>query len=209
MATAADPYSRLVSVLKVLLPLIAIGLLSSLFLVQGENDTGGEIVFTEGDLEELGSGLRISNPVFSGSSRNADRFRFEADLVVPDALPPTEAEITALTGEVHFADGTRLDLASAHGALDVPAQSLRLDGSVRIETGDGYRMETETLAIDLATGGLDTAVPVTTTGPLGRIDAGSLAVAPTAPGGAARRFVFGNGVRVLYDPPAADARSLP
>jgi hypothetical protein len=55
--------------------------------------------------------------------------------------------------------------------------------------------------------------PVLTEGPLGRIEARTLTVtpAPAADGdageaadgttGEARRFSFGNGVRVLYDPP--------
>ncbi len=209
MAAATDPYSRLVTILKVLLPLIAIGLLSSLFLVQNDNGSGGEITFSAGDLEDLGSGLRVSNPVFSGSSRNADRFRFQADLVVPDAIPPQRADITGLAGEVAFVDGGRLDLVSRRGALDIPAQTLDLEGAVRIETADGYRMETEALRIDLGAGSLSTAVPVTVTGTGGRIEAGDLTVTPTGDTTENRRFLFGNGVRVLYDPPNSGSQSSP
>lgn len=209
MPAATDPYSRLVTILKVLLPLIAIGLLSSLFLVQNDSGSGGEIVFSAGDLEDLGSGLRISNPVFSGTSQNADRFRFQADLVVPDAVPPQKAQITELSGEVAFSDGGRLDLVSRRGALDIPAQTLDLEGAVRIETSDGYRMEADALLIDLRAGGLSTTVPVNITGAAGRIEAGDLTVTPTGTGTETRRFVFGNGVRVLYDPPETQIQSLP
>ena len=209
MPTATDPYSRLVTILKILLPLIAIGLLSSLFLVQNDGGAGGEIVFGSGDLEELGTGLRISNPVFSGSSRYADRFSFQADLVVPDAVPPQRADISELAGEVIFADRGRIEIISRSGALDVPLQTLDLEGSVRIDTSDGYRMETEALRIELGGGSLSTSVPVKITGEIGQIEAGNLSVTSTGRRNETRRFVFGNGVRVLYAPPDSESQSLP
>ena len=52
------------------------------------------MVFSPGDVEALGEGLRISNPTFTGTTRGDDRFRFTADLVVPDAAPPERAAIT-------------------------------------------------------------------------------------------------------------------
>ena len=42
---------------------------------------------------------------------------------------------------------------------------------------------------------------VETTGPLGRINSGSLRIAPAAESGETRRFSFGDGVRLVYDPP--------
>lgn len=209
MATTTDPYSRLVTILKILLPLIAIGLLSSLFLVRDDDGGGGEIIFSEGDLEELGSGLQISNPVFSGSSRNDDQFRFQAELVVPDAVPPTRARITALSGAVTSTDGSRLELESSAASLDIGAQTLVLDGEVTIASSDGYRIETDRLDVDLGSGGLESRQPIEATGPLGRIESGSFTLAPALDGADDRRFVFGNGVRVLYDPPEAETQSPP
>jgi lipopolysaccharide export system protein LptC len=42
---------------------------------------------------------------------------------------------------------------------------------------------------------------VVSAGPLGTITSGSLHVAPAAEGENARRFSFGNGVKLIYDPP--------
>jgi lipopolysaccharide export system protein LptC len=201
MRTGQGVYSRVVAVLKVGLPLVALGLISALFLIQTDDRLGGELTFTEGDIEALGSGLRISNPTFTGTSSGQDRFRFTAELVVPDAAPPTRAEITAPMGEVELHDGPVIELAAAAGTLDLPEERLVLAGDVDIVTSDGYQMRTDRLTVDLRSGSLSTEQPVATEGPLGRIDAGSLAVAPAAADGGARRFSFGNGVRVVYDPP--------
>jgi lipopolysaccharide export system protein LptC len=73
---------------------------------------------------------------------------------------------------------------------------------VQIETSDGYRMDTDRLHVDLASGRIEAADGVQSTGPLGQIDAGGLAVEPTGDDDA-RLFTFGGGVRVIYDPPVA------
>ena len=101
----AGLYSRVVAVLKVGLPLVAVGLLASLFLVQTDDRIGGGVVFSPGDVEALGSGLRISNPTFTGTTRGEDRFRFTAELVEPDAAPPERAAITALAGTLDLHNG--------------------------------------------------------------------------------------------------------
>ena len=201
MATGPGAYSRIVAVLKVGLPLIAIGLLSALFFGQGEDRGDGGVVFSEGDVEALGSGLRVSNPTFTGTTPAGDRFRFTAELVVPDAAPPKRAAITRPAGTLELAGGPSVTLEAADGDLDIPTQRLDLSGAVRIETSDGYRIAADKATIDLRAGSFIAGDAVESTGPLGRIDSGSLRVAPATAEGEARRFSFGNGVRLLYDPP--------
>jgi lipopolysaccharide export system protein LptC len=70
MAVGPGLYSRVVAVLKVGLPLVAVGLLASLFVVQTDDRIGEGVVFSPGDVEALGSGLRISNPTFTGTTRS-------------------------------------------------------------------------------------------------------------------------------------------
>ncbi len=57
MANRPGMHSRLVAILKLGLPLVALGLLSALFLVQTDDRIGG-VVFSDGDVEALGNGLR-------------------------------------------------------------------------------------------------------------------------------------------------------
>ncbi len=203
MAVAPDLYSRFVVILKVALPLVALGMLSALFLIQTDDRLGGgELVFSRGDLAALGSGLRVSDATFSGTTRGDDRFRFTAELVRPDAAPPTRADVTGISGTIDLLDGPSVSMRAPGGSLDIASENLTLTGEVGIETSDGYRIRTGAVAIDLRAGTLQSGEPVTGEGPLGRIDAGSLEISPAATGIDARRFFFGNGVRVVYDPPA-------
>jgi len=203
MRTGPGLYSRIVAVLKVALPLVALGLLSGLFLNQSNDGAGGELVFSSGDLASLGSGLRISDATFSGTTRSEDNFRFTAAEVVPDAAPPSRAGISALSGVIDFTGGPSVEVTARSGDLDIAGQLLELSGEVTIETSDGYHMQSERMSVDLRGGTLDAGEPVLAEGPLGRIEARTLRVTPATGDGEARRFSFGSGVRVVYDPPSS------
>jgi lipopolysaccharide export system protein LptC len=204
MPTGPGLHTRVVGVLKVGLPLVALGLLSALFLGQSEDSLGGNLIFSRGDIAALGDGLRISNPTFTGTTRGGDSFRFTADLVEPDAAPPQRAKITTLSGEIALHNGPVVAVDAATGDLDIPTQRLDLTGDVRIETSDGYRIRAEKVTLDLRAGSVVAGDAVQSTGPLGKIDSGSLRVAPAAATGEARRFSFGSGVRLVYDPPDSE-----
>lgn len=207
MATGPGLHSRIVAILKVGLPLVAVGLLASLFLVQPDGRLGGNVVFSSGDVDALGSGLQITNPTFTGTTRSDDRFRFTAAKVVPDAAPPKRAAISELSGTLDLKDGPEITLSAREGDLDIPTQRLDISGDVIITTSDGYRMATDRATIELRAGALVASGQVTSTGPLGEITSGTLHVAPSTESGEARRFSFSDGVRVVYDP--ADPSQAP
>jgi lipopolysaccharide export system protein LptC len=200
MRTGPGLYSRLVAVLKILLPLVALGLLASLFLISPEETLEGTLEFAETDLDALGSGLRITNPTFTGTSGGDDRFRFTADLVVPDQAPPSRASISALEGEVRFADGRELALSAASAELDIEAERMELRGEVAIDTSDGYHVTADRLEIAFATGELTARGGVVAEGPMGRISSGIATIAPSPRDEEARMFSFGDGVRLVYEP---------
>lgn len=196
-------HTRIVAILKVGMPLVALALLSGLFFSRPEDQVSsdGGLVFAPADVDALGSGLSIRNPTFTGTTASQDRFRFTAASVVPDAAPPTRAGIDTLSGDVEFADGPTVTMRAATGDLDVPTKRLDLAGDVVLETSDGYRIAAPKVTLDLGAGSLIAGDTVDSTGPLGHITSGSLRIAAAAPTGEARRFSFSDGVRLLYDPP--------
>ena len=112
----------------------------------------------------------ISNPTFTGTTSGGDRFRFTAELVVPDAAPPERAAITRPAGTLELAGGPSVTLEAADGDLHIPTQRLDLSGAVRIATSDGYRIAADKATIDLRAGSFIAGDAVESTGPLGRID---------------------------------------
>ena len=193
-----DAYSRLVAVLKVGLPLMAVVLLASMFLVTAEDEFEGGIAFSEADLDRLGRGLRISEPVLTGATRDEAPFRFTADVVVPDAVPPTRATITRLEGEVAFAGGPTVAITAPEGVIDLEADALALEGRVTVETDDGYTLVADRMEVDLVAGTLLAEGDVDGRGPMGTIAAQTLRIVPAEGDPQRRVFSFGNGVRLVY-----------
>lgn len=193
-------YSRIVAILKIGLPLVALGLLAGLFLISTEDELEGGLVFSEGDLEALGSGMQITSPSFSGASREDDRFRFTADLVVPDSAPPTRASITALAGQIEFADGPTVEVTAPTAELDLESNVLELMGHVTVDSAEGYHFVAERMSVDLRQGILEAQGGVDGDGPMGRITAETMRVEPADGSGDDRLFSFGDDVRLVYDP---------
>lgn len=203
MATGPGLYSRMVTVLKVGLPLVALAMLAGLFLISEDGGRRGELVFTPADLAALGDGMRVRDPIFSGVTDRDDRFRFTADEVTPDAAPPTRADIVALTGRIDFAGGRGVDLRSDAAALDLETQQMGLTGDVRVTTSDGYDLAARQVDLDLRGGGIRAEGAVSGRGPMGDIAAARLTVSPPADRSGERTFLFENNVRLIYDPPDA------
>jgi lipopolysaccharide export system protein LptC len=195
-------HSRIVAILKVSLPLVALALLAGLFLISTEEDIEGNLVFSETDLEALGSGMRITEPTFSGSSRDNDRFRFTAELVVPDAAPPTRAVISELSGRIDFVDGPTVHVTAPEAELALDTGLLELTGQVEVDSSDGYHLVSDRMTVDLRAGTLEARGGVGGEGPMGQIDSETMRLEPAGEGGDERRFSFGDGVGVVYDPPA-------
>jgi lipopolysaccharide export system protein LptC len=199
VAESGDFYSRLVGVLKIGLPLLALVLLASLFILPGEERTGGGIIFSEGDLESLGEGLRITEPVLTGATRDDDPFRFTAKVVVPDAAPPTRAAIEDLAGGITFAGGQRFEVEAPVAEVDLRAQVMEAGGRVTVTSSDGYRISADEVMVDLVAGTLEAEGDIDGAGPMGTIAAERMTIVPAEGGGGRRVFSFGNGVTLRYE----------
>jgi lipopolysaccharide export system protein LptC len=182
---------------KVLLPLAALALLSTVFLLARE--PGGPVDIPYARLEEIARDPRIDRPRLAGVAPDGTTVALSAERVTPLPARPEAFALQRPRLETVTPDGASATLLAAAGEVDGPARRLRLSGGVRIESSAGYAVDTAALSADLATGTL-TAGPVTATAPLGRIEAGGLRLSQGEGEGA--RLVFNEGVRVLYQPPS-------
>lgn len=199
-------YSRAVRVLRILLPLGALGLMSSVFLVTRDTFPAG-IRFSASDFEALDDGLRLTAPRFSGTTEAGEPFMISADWALPDAPDPTEIRLHAIAARIEMADGRTAELGAAEGLLRPKAQTVALRGGVVLTTSDGYEARTESAQVDLRARTLTAPGAVSAEGPLGRIEAGRLdMIRPERSENpdAEELIVFRDGVRVVYQPGSAD-----
>ena len=199
MARADNTYSRIVAGMKILLPLAALGLLSTLFLISRTIDPSKSVPLAPIDLEQRAQTLGVTRPTFAGLSERGDEIAMRADVAWPErgALHRLLAE--RVTGEIGLADGGQLRLRSATARVDQTAMTVMLEGAVHINTTTGYEIDTERLDTRLDALYAESPVPVTATGPIGDLDAGRMILRESPASGDAE-LLFSGGVRLIYRP---------
>lgn len=194
---AADPYSRLIAFLKVALPLVALGILSTVFLVSSRIEPGESIPFAEGEVAERIRGQQVTAPLFSGVTNGGDRIAFSAEEIVT-AQDRTNAARNPVA-QLDFAGGGSVRLEAERGDIDVDRDVAHMSGDVVIESTNGYVMRSDRITSRLSL--LDILAPgeVTADGPAGALRAGSMRIGD-GDGGGRVQFLFTDGVKLVYDP---------
>lgn len=198
----AGYYSRFVGYLKVALPLLAIGLLSTVFLFQAGDEIEGGISFSSDDRDTMKDGLAVYNPKFSGVNLHGDRFFLEASKATPDSGDPKEVVLVDLNGRTEYKSGLAVYLKAARGIVRLPEQVLELSGGLHIRTSDGFEGLTNAGVAGLETGSFLSKGPVSLEGPIGRLEAGSMRLDPSPEGETVENqvFTFENGVKLTLTP---------
>ena len=203
MAPVEDGWSRFVALAKVLLPLLALMLLSVLFLFARRPDPEPDLPYAEA--EALAAEPRIVGPSYAGTARNGAVISLRAEEIAPIAGRDGAFRATALRGEVAMPDGRQVELQSGGAEFDEAARAARLSGLSRVVTSDGYEIEARAVEADLDAGVITVPGPLEARAPFGELTAGGLRLEDAQSGAG---LVFTGGVRLLYDPGAHD-RSRP
>lgn len=195
---AVDFYSRVVAFLKVLLPLAALGLLSTLFLLSRSIDPTGTVPFSEQDVADRVTSQQVTAPFFSGTTPGGDDIIVKAALARPGG-PGNPAEARDITARIIMADGVRMILTSDTGRVAFDTDMATFAGNVRIASTSGFIVTTETLVTGLHEVAGNAPTTIAGTGPIGSFTAGSMEFAAKNKGGPIH-MLFKNGVKLVYDP---------
>lgn len=192
-------HSRAVRLGTLLLPLAALALLSTMFLLARSVNPDDAISFAAVDVSERARDRQVTAPRLSGVSDRGTAFDLAAREARPDADDPRRMSGTALRLVLDGQARDRATIVADAGEVDTGARTIALEGDVHIETSTGYDLETARM--DGSLGRLEVVAPeeVRGTGPLGELRAGAMRIDEDA--GGAARMVFTGGVNLLYLPP--------
>lgn len=190
-------YSRGVFFLKIVMPLMALGLLATVFLFTTERTIPGGLTFSQADLEILDQGMQISRPRFSGSSKAGDVYYFTAETVYPDAPEPEVIEAIGLSGQIVYLQGTTMQLSAGKADFALSAKTMSMTEGIAIVLSDGFRVTADSLFADLSTGQMATNGPVRANSLMGVIESGNLRIESTLENGEESRMIwFEDGVKL-------------
>lgn len=195
----ADAHSRAVGWLKVALPLTALAILSTLFLLADRIDPEDALPYAEVDVADLAREPRMTAPTYAGTTSDGAAVTLRAEEARPEA-EGSPASVDRLRLELAMPDGGSSSLSAANAVIDQAAKQVILSGGVVLETSTGYRMETAGMVAQLDRSGLESRGEVAATGPAGEIRADGMTLGQDnrTPGGYV--LVFKGGVRLIYQP---------
>lgn len=198
MSEQTDLRTLLVFWLKILLPLAALVILSTLFLVSRRIDTGETLPYADVDVDTLAREQRLTAPEYSGVTGDGTTFLVRAGMARPLADGGAMAE--TVTAELETTDGLNLKMAAGMGSMDPAAGRLRLTEDVHIETSTGYTIDTQGLSASTSVTEVHSEGAITATAPFGTLEAGAMSLAAASGDAKAYVLVFNRGVKLVYEP---------
>src|SRR6056297_1068884 len=129
MLDADNFHSRLVAWMKIILPLLALGLLSTLFLISRTVDPTKNIPITSIDLEQRADDLGATNPSFAGVTNRGDQISIRADQAKPDASDPEHLMARTVAAQLRLTSGTVIDITSNRAEMNQGTLTANLEGA--------------------------------------------------------------------------------
>jgi len=200
MARADNTYSRVISWLKILLPLLALALLSTLFLVARTVDPAQDLPFAEVDVEGLAREQRIGKPYYSSVTASGAAISVSAASALPDPTNPERISGTDVVAGIDLTNGNRIDMTATTMLLDTSTRLVKLSGGVAVDTSNAYHLVTQMVEISLDGTLISSSTPSTMTAPIGAISADSFRLTDKNSGDRPYVLVFKGHVKLIYDP---------
>lgn len=195
-------HSRLVNWAKIILPLVALSLLSTLFLLSKRVDVSDPIRYSEVDLTQRAHDQGATNPSFAGVTTGGEQVSFRAATVRPDPEDSEHMLAENASATVLLNGGGAVDITSTRGEANQSQMAARLEGDVNVTTTTGYDIRTDAIDARFDTLFAETLGPVTGTGPPGTLNAGRM-ILTTDPETGDATLRFTDGVKLLYRPAKA------
>ncbi len=194
-----DLYSTFVTWSKVTLPILALALLSTLFLVSGKVDVTQSLPYANSNVDEIIKDQRISRPFIDSVTDDGTEVTLTAAFAKPDITNPGRFTTEDLQLRLRNPDSRAVRLTAKTGVVDRHGADLR-DG-VTIVTSDGFTIKANSLAADFAARTLAARDGISTTLAIGSLTADSMVVTD---GSDQSEIVFQGNVHLVYQPTPAE-----
>lgn len=201
----SDRHTRVVGWLKVGLPLAALVLLSTLFLLSDRIDPDAAIPYAEVDVEELARDPRMTAPAYAGTTADGTAITVTAEQARP-ASDNRTAGAQGVTAKLDLPDGSNTRITAATAEIDDGKGELRLSGGVTMAASSGYRLTTEAMVARLDRSAATSDSPVQAEGPAGTLTATGFRLTrqdAQDAGGETYLLVFTGRVKLVYQPGGA------
>jgi lipopolysaccharide export system protein LptC len=198
-----DSYSFFIAWVKTLLPIVALGMLSTIFLFSGKVDVTQSLPYAELNVEDIIREQRITKPYFTGISEGGIEFALSAAYATPNASQPSILNVSKLRVEFKTPQGNTAEITAGLGEMNTETKNAKISRGVNLASKLNFWITTETLDIDFNDSYASTNGPFKGVFSLGSIESGNMVLKMSA---GDQQIIFTNGVRMLYKPKATQSR---
>ncbi len=192
-------YSQAISWLKILLPLVALVLLSTMFMFARSVAPTSTIPFAKIELEERAKDQRITAPFFAGQTATGHDIAVQATSARPDGDNPQITHAETLDARINMQTGSVIDISSQFATMNSKSFDASLSGDVLVTSSNGYDVTTQELVLNLDQGTARSDTEIQGKGPAGHFTAGAMEMTHSEETDTTR-FLFTNGVKLIYTP---------
>lgn len=167
-------HDRLVRALRLVLP-VGIGLLGVLLLVAPVASPNGDVSFmlAKDRVSMAQERLRVTAATYRGEDSRGRPFEITAGSAVQRSSQEPVVRLSDLMARIQMEEGPAT-LSAKAGRYDMDREIVAVDGPLRFETADGYRVEAINVAVGLKSRKLASQGAVSGQLPLGDFSAGRL-----------------------------------
>lgn len=192
-------YSGFVAWVKIVLPLAALGILSTVFVFSDKFDPEETVPATGIDIEERARDQGATNAVFAGVTARGHEVTLRTARAMPSARAPRQFEAEDMSVRLKLRSGREIDIAARKGAVDQPRDRAVLSGDVAFRTSDGYALASDRMLVGFGELYAESPGPVSGTAPAGELTAQRM-VLSTDPETETLHLLFTAGVKLVYRP---------
>ena len=172
-AVPGSAHDRLVRWAKILLPSAVGALIAILAVAPLGKKTDVSFILDKKKVENAPEQLRVEQAHYTGTDDKGQQFTIVANRAIQPSSDVPVVDISGMFARLNLQQGPLL-VAANQGRYNLDTQKVNVDGPVKVVGGDGYRLATRDVTVDLKSRHLASAGPVAGSMRLGEFQAGQL-----------------------------------
>ncbi len=166
-------HDRVVRLAKLGLPIVVLGLVALLAIAPFDRRDDVSFILDKKGVDKATERMRIETARYAGEDNKGNKFVITADRAIQQSSDVPLVMIEGMRAQLGLAQGP-LMIVAERGKYDLDTQMVQVNGPVSVAGGDGYKLATSNVAVDLKQRQLASKGRVSGSMRLGQFEAGQM-----------------------------------